>query len=297
MVTDMEINEESGEMEVHKEGMACFQNNIQGINVTVNVGQLTQGFLLKNRIVMVTGATQGIGCAIAEKCICQGAKVIITGRNKNRLAEIANGLGENCVALDFDMREVFKFDAVLDRASKYFGPIDSLVNNAGISLHEGDFINVTEETWDDQFSTNLKGPYFLTQSWLRHYRENHMKSGRIIMMASDTSGMGSSIPYGLAKAGIASLTHGLAKKLITEGVRINAVAPGTTLTPMTEDFTHGEVCRESTIGKRALFPEEIAELVVFLLSDLSTCISGNIFGCSEANICFNNVAREQETNP
>ena len=117
------------------------------------------------------------------------------------------------------------------------------------------------------------------------------------MMASDTSGMGSSIPYGLAKAGVASLTHGLAKKLITEGIRINAMAPGTTLTPMTDDFTHGEVCRESTQGKRALFPEEIAELCVFLLSDQSACVSGNVFGCSEANICFDNVQRELETNP
>ena len=62
------------------------------------------------------------------------------------------------------------------------------------------------------------------------------------MMASDTSGMGSSIPYGISKAGIASLTRGLAKKLITEGIRVNALAPGTTLTPMTEDFTHGGDC-------------------------------------------------------
>ena len=117
------------------------------------------------------------------------------------------------------------------------------------------------------------------------------------MMASDTSGMGSSIPYGLSKAALASLTHGLAKKLVTEGVRVNAIAPGTTMTPMTEDLTQGKICRETTQGKRTLFPEEIAEVCIFLLSDLSVCISGNIFGCSESNICFDNINREQETNP
>ncbi len=158
-------------------------------------------------------------------------------------------------------------------------------------------MNVTEESWDVQMEINLKAPYFLTQEWIRYYRRKNMKSGRIVMMASDTSGMGSTIPYGLSKAGISSFTYGLAKRLIIDGVRVNAIAPGTTLTPMTDDFTHGEVCRATTQGKRALFPEEIAELCVFLLSDLSTCVSGNVFGCSEANICFNNVEREQETNP
>lgn len=282
---------------MYREERMYFENDDQGINVTVNIGHLTQGILLKDKIVMVTGATQGIGLAIAAKCIFQGAKVIITGRNEDELSRTANELGDNCVAMNFDLREVSKFDEVFLEASKFFGHINCLVNNAGISLHEGDFMNVTEETWDAQFNTNLKGTYFLTQSWLRYYRKHDIKSGRIVMMASDTSGMGSSIPYGLTKVGISSLTHGLAKKFAAEGIRINAVAPGTTLTPMTEDFTHGEVCRESTIGKRALFPEEIAELVVFLLSDLSTCVSGNVFGCSEANICFNNIEREQETNP
>lgn len=274
-----------------------YNNSDLRINLTVNIGQLAPGYLLQNKIVLVTGATGGIGYEIAKKCVEQGAKVVITGRKEDRLKICSDSIGGNCAYVCADMTQIETFKSVLKKATQFFGTIDCLVNNAGISLHEGDFMNVTEETWDAQLNTNLKGPYFLIQEWLRYYRNNHMKSGRIVMMASDTSGMGSSIPYGLAKAGIASLTHGLAKKLITEGIRINAVAPGTTLTPMTDDFVHGEICRSTTEGKRVLFPEEIAETVVFLLSDLSTCISGNIFGCSESNICFDNVNREQETNP
>ena len=274
-----------------------FRNDKMGISLQVNIGQLNPGNILAGRVVLVTGGVQGIGFEIARKCIEQGANVIISGIDEERLRSAKERLGERCAAVCFDMCDVASFDAVLSDCTRYFGEIDCLVNNAGISLHEGDFMNVTEKTWDAQLDTNLKGPYFLTQAWLRYYRNNHMKSGRILMMASDTSGMGSSIPYGLSKAGIASLTRGLAKKLITEGIRINAIAPGTTLTPMTEDFTHGEVCRETTAGKRALFPEEIAETAVFLLSDLSACVSGNIFGCSEANICFDNPYNESETNP
>lgn len=274
-----------------------YSNAEMSIALNVNIGSLSPGELLKGHTVLITGASQGIGYEIAAKCVGQGAGVIVTGRDQAKLESVEKQLGENCRAICFDMRDVSSFDSVLAAADTFFGDIDCIVNNAGISLHEGDMMNVTEETWDAQLDINLKGPYFFTQSWLRYYRQRHMKHGKIVMMASDTSGMGSSIPYGLSKAGIASLTRGLAKKLITEGIRINAIAPGTTLTPMTEDFTHGEVCRNTTQGKRALFPEEIAEVCVFLLSDLSTCVSGNIFGCSEANICFDNAYVEAETNP
>ena len=268
-----------------------FSNEKSGISLTVNIGQLEHGSVLKDHVVFITGGAGGIGSAIARKCIAPGAKVILAAVDAQKLALVEKELGENCRSICCDLTDISGFDKALEEATTYFGLIDCLINNAGVSLHEGDFMNVTEKTWDIQLAINLKAPYFLTQAWLRYYRKNEMKSGRIVMMASDTSGMGSSIPYGLAKAGVASLTHGLAKKLITEGIRINAMAPGTTLTPMTDDFTHGEVCRESTQGKRALFPEEIAELCVFLLSDQS------VFGCSEANICFDNVQRELETNP
>ena len=277
--------------------MQHYENKDMSISLDVTLASIAPGELLKNRIVFLTGATGGMGSAIAEKCINQGAKVILADRNNEKLQMMKEKLGPNAVAICFDIRSYSKYDSLLEEATEYFGPINCLVNNAGLSLHEGDFMNVTEETWDLQLDVNLKAPYFLTQSWVKYYRKKQLRSGRIVMMASDTSGMGSSIPYGLSKVGISSLTHGLAKKLITEGIRVNAMAPGTTITPMTDDFTHGEVCRDSTQGKRALFPEEIAELCVFLLSDLSTCVSGNTFGCSEANICFNNVEREQETNP
>lgn len=273
------------------------QYNGEGISLTINIGELEASNLLKNRVVLITGGTSGIGLSMVKKCINQGAKVIVIDRNKDKLNQLKNKLGDACSTIMFDVTDYSSYDELLNEAHMFYGNIDSIIHSAGISLHEGDYMNVTEDTWDRQMDVNLKAPYFLTQAWLRYYREQNMKNGKVIMMASDTSGMGSSIPYGLSKVAIASLTHGLAKKLITEGIRINAIAPGTTLTPMTDDFTHGEVCRPTTVGQRALFPEEIGEVCLFLLSDLSNCISGNVFGCSEGNICFDNVYREQETNP
>lgn len=277
--------------------MPQYHSKDNRIVLNVNIGTLSYGTLLEGHTVLITGATGGIGSCIARQCAMQRANVILLGRDQEKLKALCSEIGSCAAYICNDLVDISAFDCMLKTADDFFGSIDCLVNNAGISLHEGDFMNVTEDTWDAQLATNLKAPYFLTQSWLRYYRKKKMTSGRIVMTASDTSGMGSTIPYGISKAGIASFTHGLAKKLITEGVRVNAMAPGTTLTAMTDDSTHGEVCRETTQGKRVLFPEEIGQLCVFLLSDLSVCVSGNVFGCSEANICFDNINMERETNP
>lgn len=271
-------------------------------NLIVNIGELSSGNVLYGRNVLVTGGTRGIGLCIAKKCIKQGANVIITGRKEADLIAVENYLGiEHCKSYLLDVNDIQRFPAFLDEVTQYFGPIDSIVHNAGISLHEGTFSNVDEQSWDRQMNTNLKAPYFLTQAWLDYYESSGLKNGRIVMMASDTSGMGSTLPYGLSKVAISSFVRGLAKHVIRKGIRINAIAPGTTRTQMTEDFTHGEMIRESTEGNRVLFPEEIAEVCVFLLSNAAACISGNVFGCSEANICFDNVTNafcgELETNP
>ena len=280
-----------------EQGFKKYENSEMGIILNVNIGELACGSLLNGKTVLITGACGGIGFAIAKACISQGAKVIITDINEQRLKEAQALLGDNCKYLVFNVLGFERYASFFHEASELFGDINCLVNNAGISLHEGDFMNVTFDSWDSQLDINLKAPFFLTQEFYKYYNERQIKNGRIVMLASDTSGMGSSIPYGLSKSGIASLTIGLAKKFITDGLRINALAPGTTKTPMTDDFTHGEVCRQTTQGKRVIFPEEIAQSAVFLLSDLSACISGQIIGCTEANICFDNSYREEETNP
>lgn len=279
------------------QGLTIIDDNESGSQLFVNIGLISEGNLLEGHKVIITGATGGIGKSIAMACAKQKADIILMGRDLYKLDALCTEIGSGAGMLSVDFTSSFNYDEIIDEAFQRFGPIDCLVNNAGISRHEGDFMNVTENDWDDQFSVNLKAPFFLTQSWLKQYRKYNIKNGRIVMMASDTSGMGSTIPYGLTKAAIASFTHGLAKKLIKEGIRVNAIAPGTTLTPMTDDLTHGRVIRESTLGGRTLFPEEIAQICVLLLSDLTTCVSGNIFGCSESNICFDNIKREEETNP
>ena len=284
-----------------EKGTTHYKSEHSKYELTVNIGELVPSQVLAGKNIIITGAARGIGFAIAEKCIAQGAKVIITDRDEKMMAEAKSALGKNCEFVMLDMLDFGKYDTVIEKAAEFFGDVDCLVQCAGISLHEGDFMNVTEKTWDAQLDINLKGPYFLTQAWLRYYEKQNIKNGKIVLLASDTSGMGSTIPYGLSKVGVSSFTRGLAKHVIKKGIRINAIAPGTTKTTMTDDFTKGEIIRDSTEGNRVLFPCEIAEVCVFLLSDASACMSGNVFGCTEANICFDNtadnLAGESETNP
>lgn len=243
---------------------------------------------LKDRIVLITGGSKGIGLSIAKKIINSGGKVIITSRNQEELNKVQKELGNKCYAIKHDISNIKENDYVLSEATKHFGVIDSLINNAGISLHENNFMDVTEESFDSNMNINLKGTYFMTQSFIKYYEKHNIKNGKIIIMCSETAGQPSFRPYGLSKAALVSFTKWLAQNYILKGIRINAIAPGVTETAMTNHYTKGNKVNLDAIGKRTLNTFEIAEVCAFLLSDASNCISGQVIACNEANVCFEN---------
>ena len=160
------------------------------------------------------------------------------------------------------------------------GGFNCLVNNAGISLHERSFFDVTEEQFDSQFSTNLKGGYFLTQCFVDGYRGGG-KNGKVIFLSSQRGSFVDDIPYGLTKATINSLVQGLAYDLIEYGIRVYGLAPGVTLTDLIGEETNGNLYYEINRSKRIYLPEEVAEVAAFLLTDIANCLSGNILVCDE----------------
>lgn len=264
---------------------------IKGIpeyKIETKISSFDNNNYLNDKIVLITGGTKGIGLSIAKKIINAGGKVIITSRNENELNKIQKELGENCYAIKHDISNIKENDLMLERATKHFGVIDSLINNAGISLHENNFMDVTEEKFDLNMNINLKGTYFMTQSFIKYYERHKIKNGNIIIMCSETAGQPSFRPYGLSKAALVSFTKWLSQNYILKGIRINAIAPGVTETSMTNHYTKGNEVNEGAIGKRTLNPNEIAEVCAFLLSDASNCISGQVIACNEANVCFEN---------
>ena len=163
------------------------------------------------------------------------------------------------------------------------GQIDILVNNAGISLHEGNMMNVTVEGFSSQIMTNLTGPYFLAQEFLRQYENQIEKSNAsIIFMASEKGLFPDELPYGLTKAAIVSLTQGMARRWVTKGIRVNALAPGVTASDMT-GYKRDNLYCENNCSRRAYLPEEVAEVAVFLASDTSRCITGQVLTTNMGN--------------
>lgn len=232
---------------------------------------------LKGRKIIVTGGGKGLGAAMAAKFVAEGASVLISGRNEKTLKETANKIG--CTYLVLDIQDTAKLDNFITEADKILGGVDSLVNNAGISLHESTFFDVTPETFDTQIATNLRGGFFLTQSFTKLLLRKKRK-GNVLFISSETGETVDIRPYGFTKAAVNSLVQGLAYLFVDKNIRVNAVAPGVTASDMTGCKSEGNLFYGGNITKRIYLPEEVAETACFLLSDISGCISGQIIVCN-----------------
>lgn len=266
-----------------KRGIRYVLKGVPENKLTVNIRTVEPGDLLRNRNIIVTGGGRGLGYYIAQRCVAEGAKVLITGREEATLKAAVDKLGNHAMYTVFDVRDISDIDAFILRASELFNgeKIDSLVSNAGVSLHEGNFRNVTEEGWDAQMDTNLKGNYFLVSKFIQYLESHDDPSGNIVVMTSERAKRSDDIPYGLTKVATSSFVQCLASKVIEEGIRINGVGPGVTASDMTGYSRDGNLYADFQAGNRIFLPEEVAEVVNFLLSDVSNCISGEIITCDQ----------------
>jgi len=265
-----------------KRALKYILNGVPVIKTTAEVRVNNTGERLRGKHILITGGAHGIGYAIAKKCIDEGAKVVICGRDMMRLHQAQDNLGgeQLCKTIPFDISNVAGTLGFIQDCYNVMGNrIDCLVNNAGVSLHEEDFRHVSIEGFEKQFDTNFKGAYFLTKYYLeQQIKKNSINSSNVLFISSERGSFHTDIPYGLTKAVINSLVGGLNNRLAAEGLRVNALAPGVTVSEMTgrnnEDLTYkGNPCG------RIFLPEEMAEVAAFLLSDYSRCISGEVVHC------------------
>ena len=249
-------------------------------NVTANVFYLNPNNQLLGKKIIVTGGSRGLGYAMAKKFTEEGADVLITGRNEDTLLKSANEIG--CKYLKLDIQDVDAFDDFIKKADESLHGIDILFNNAGLSLHEKSFLSVDNKMFEDQFNTNLKGPFFLSQSYIRlcqEYKREGIK--KILFTSSETSMTVDERPYGLSKAALNSLIQGIACRYVKDGFRINGIAPGITASEMTGFDPSGNLYLDINPTNRVYLPEEIAEIACFLCTDASNIINGQIIYCNE----------------
>ena len=254
-----------------------------GGHTTVNISKLAHGEILKGKKILVTGGSSGIGLSIALKCISEGATVLITGRNEDKLERVfSQNYSDNLKTLVWDVSNIKIIKENLKEAEKLLGgSIDVLVNNAGI-INGKDFLNVNEDIWDSIYSVNSKGLYFVSQKLVKNWlKNNETKHKKIINISSQGAFVGATYPYRMTKWDIAGLTQGLGKMLAPHGIIVNGIAPGIIATEMQKKYLNQNdniYCSLNPL-KRFALPEEIAELAAFLISDASNFITGQTIVC------------------
>lgn len=243
-----------------------------------NITYLKPNQRLKGKRIIVTGGGRGLGFAMAKRFVVEGAEVLIAGRNEETLKKSAAEIG--CQFLRLDVQDVGSFQEFFDKAEKLTGKINCLVNNAGISLHEDNILSVSQEQFDAQINTNFRGPYFLAKEFMERCKDDTADFKNILFVSSETGMTADERPYGLTKAAINSLVQGLAHKYVKKGFRVNAIAPGVTISDMIGKKNDGNIACGGFTGRYYL-PEEVAEIACFLLCDASNCLNGQILVCNE----------------
>lgn len=255
--------------------------------VQVNVGQIQAGNILQGKKIVITGGGSGLGYAMAKKFISEGAEVVISGRNADKLKVAAEKIGSsNCKTVVADVCDVAHSMDFLENAKELLnGRIDCLVSNAGVSLHENIYTNVTVEGFDKQFDTKFRAGYFLGKAFLEMKTKEKQPNAELLYITSETGDQVYDIPYGMINAALNSMVGAFSRRVYQQGIRVNAIAPGVTLTEMTRDYAEssdGNLYRNCASG-RTFLPEEVAEVACFLLSDASKCISGEVIHCNAGN--------------
>lgn len=235
---------------------------------------------LKDRVAIVTGASQGIGEAIAVDLANDKAEVVLVDIQKEKLASVADRINSSGGKASISCVDVSSFDQVQEAVEaiiKSRQKIDFLINNAGIT-RDTLFMRMKEEEWDAVLSVNLKGVFNFSKAVIRHMIGNRF--GRIVNVSSVVGLMGNvgQTNYSASKAGVVGLTKSLAREVAQRGITVNAVAPGYISTAMTEalDDSIKQAFLEIIPMKRFGTPEEVAHAIRYLVSDEAAYITGQV---------------------
>lgn len=233
---------------------------------------------LVGKRILITGGTSGIGMATARACIASGASVVVTGRGREKLDRAKRELGERASVQEWDQSCVDDVAAKVDEATELVGgALDHAFLCAGIYVQDGTEWNGS--AFADTVRTNLLGVCAIARELVDRW-SGRCQAGNSLVMAGSNRGLyPDTTPYGIMKAALHSFAQGIARDHAREGIRANVVAPGMTASAINGIAPEGNLARFDQKAYRVIRPEEIAEVVIFLLSDRSSCINGAIIPC------------------
>ncbi|MGZ8288536.1 MAG: SDR family NAD(P)-dependent oxidoreductase [Telluria sp.] len=252
---------------------------------------------LANKVAIVTGATQGIGLACAQRLVQEGARVMLVDV-KPEGVHAAEAIGAAARFFAADVSQKADVDAMIAATLKEFGQVDILVNNAGVT-HAADFLDLAEEDFDRVLRINLKSMFLCGQAAAREMVKR--QSGCIINMSSVNSELAipNQVPYVVSKGGVNQLTKVMALNLAPHGIRVNGIGPGTILTELAKKAVMASPEARHTILSRTPMgrcgePEEVASIAAFLASDDASYMTGQTMYVDGGRLALNYTVPVQE---
>ncbi|TLY24306.1 MAG: glucose 1-dehydrogenase [Nitrospirae bacterium] len=231
---------------------------------------------LTEKVAIVTGSSDGIGRAIAERLAQDGAKIVVNyGKSADKAKQVVVGIeekGGKAVAIQADMSKVGDVGRLVKDTVRIFGRLNILVNNAGMFMYKP-LVETTEEEFDRMFALNTKGPYFALQEAAKIIQEG----GRIVNISTDGThiGFAGATAYLGSKGALEQFTKGLAHELAPKGITVNTVSPGYTDTAMLPaDPTFRQIGEQASPLKRLGIPKDIADVVAFVVSEEARWLTG-----------------------
>jgi NAD(P)-dependent dehydrogenase (short-subunit alcohol dehydrogenase family) len=242
---------------------------------------------LQNKVAIVTGGGSGIGLAIAEKFVENGARTIIVGRDMQKLTAVNEKLGELCEPVSCDLNDLESIPGLVAQIIERFGHIDILVNNAGINMKK-DFTYVTNEEFQKILLTNVTAVFAISREVVKNMLQNG--GGSIINISSMASqyGIPKVIAYTASKSAIEGMTRAMAVELSPNGIRVNCIAPGFIATDMSSRALDNDperkqkVMSRTPMGKLGM-PSDIGDSAVFLASDTAKYLTGVVLPVDGGN--------------